>query len=67
MSISLAGSRLKCDRRSCLSPDAQIVWDALVKKHSQRISSQDTHGKPGRVICGIIVMIFLGNIRAHYS
>ena len=47
--VFVAGSRLNCDRRSSLSADAQIVWDALVKKHEQRIKTQNTHCKPGRV------------------
>ncbi|KAI0209399.1 DNA polymerase nu [Lamellibrachia satsuma] len=46
--VFVAGSRLNCNRRSSLSADAQIVWDALVKKHEQRIKTQNTHCKPDR-------------------
>ena len=46
-SVSVIGGRLSCDRRSRLSSDAQIVWNALVKKNEQRVSSQVTSGKSG--------------------
>ena len=59
-SASVVDGRLTCDRRSRLSSDAQIVWNALVKKNEQRVSVQAMSYKSGRTRHN-------GNIGGHSS